>query len=101
MRVRRVERPQVLEGRASGAIEGDGRWSFAAAGARTVVRYDWHIRTHGWMNWLEPLARPLFRWNHDVVMREGAKGLARRLATTVETEGRTFRPLPDADCADA
>ncbi|MCA8379914.1 SRPBCC family protein [Burkholderia cenocepacia] len=101
MRVRRVERPHALEGRASGAIEGDGRWSFAAAGARTVVRYDWHIRTHGWMNWLEPLARPLFRWNHDVVMREGAKGLARRLATTVETEGRTFRPLPDADCADA
>ena len=77
MRVRRVEPPHVLEGRASGAIEGDGCWSFVADGARTIVRYDWHIRTHvRWMNWLEPLGRPLFRWNHDVVMREGAKGRA-------------------------
>ncbi|HDR9872248.1 SRPBCC family protein [Burkholderia cenocepacia] len=102
MRVRRVERPYALEGHASGAIEGDGRWSFVADGARTVVRYDWHIRTHArWMNWLEPLARPLFRWNHDVVMREGAKGLARRLGAAVETDGRTFRPLSGADCADA
>ncbi|WP_176049430.1 SRPBCC family protein [Burkholderia sp. BCC1644] len=102
MRVLRVEWPHALEGRASGAIEGDGRWSFAGDGARTVVRYDWHIRTQvRWMNWLEPLARPLFRWNHDVVMREGAKGLARLLDAAVEMDGRTFRPLSGAGCADA
>ncbi|ABO53804.1 SRPBCC family protein [Burkholderia vietnamiensis] len=99
MRVLRVERPRVLAGRASGAIEGDGRWSFRGDGARTVVRYDWHIRTREpWMNWLAPVARPLFTWNHDVVMREGARGLARLLGTTVETDGRTFRPV--AGCPD-
>jgi hypothetical protein len=31
------------------------------------------------MNLLAPLARPIFRWNHDVVMDWGADGLARRL----------------------
>ncbi|KVA12975.1 polyketide cyclase [Burkholderia latens] len=99
MRVLRVERPHVLEGRASGAIEGDGRWSFTGDGTCTVVRYDWHIRTcERWMNWLEPVARPLFVWNHGVVMREGAKGLARLLGATVETDGRRFEPV--AGCPD-
>ncbi|MDI9654103.1 polyketide cyclase, partial [Burkholderia cenocepacia] len=36
-----------------------------------------------------------------VVMREGAKGLARRLGAAVRLDGRTFRPLSGADCADA
>jgi hypothetical protein len=31
------------------------------------------------MNWLGPLARPAFAWNHDVVMHAGGEGLARRL----------------------
>jgi hypothetical protein len=31
------------------------------------------------MNWLAPLARPLFRWNHDAVMRAGGRGLAQLL----------------------
>ena len=93
MRVLRVEPMQLLEGRASGAVEGDGRWTFAGDGHRTIVRYEWHIRTHiRWMNWLATLARPLFAWNHDVVMREGAKGLARLLGAPVEADGRTFVP---------
>jgi len=31
------------------------------------------------MNMLSPLARPLFKWNHDVVMSWGAEGLRKRL----------------------
>ena len=31
------------------------------------------------MNLLAPVARPLFKWNHDVVMNWGAEGLAKRL----------------------
>ncbi|KUZ71648.1 polyketide cyclase [Burkholderia ubonensis] len=104
MRVLRVEPMRVLEGRASGAVEGDGRWSFAGDAERTVVRYDWHIRTHvRWMNWLAPLARPLFKWNHDVVMREGARGLAQLLGACVEADGRSFAPVAGACracCAD-
>ena len=40
------------------------------------------------MNLLAPLARPIFEWNHDVVMRRGAEGLARLLgARLVRVEG--------------
>jgi hypothetical protein len=31
------------------------------------------------MNRLAPVARPLFAWNHDAVMRQGAEGLAHLL----------------------
>lgn len=73
-----------LEGEASGEVEGRGIWSFSDYGEETIVRYDWHVRTTlRWMNYLAPLAAPVFRWNHDTVMREGAKGLARKLGTRV------------------
>ncbi|MGL5474431.1 MAG: SRPBCC family protein [Citrobacter braakii] len=74
----------LLEGQASGAVEGRGVWSFTPNGTATIVRYDWNVRTTiRWMNYLAPLAAPVFRWNHNTVMREGARGLARKLATTV------------------
>lgn len=76
----RVEPHVALEGSASGAVEGTGRWTFSTHGAVTTVRYEWHVRTTKcWMNLLAPFARPLFRWNHDAVMRQGGEGLARLL----------------------
>lgn len=75
----------LLEGEASGEVEGRGVWSLTERGRETIVRYDWDIRTNArWMNVLAPLAGPVFRWNHDRVMRDGAKGLARRLGRRVE-----------------
>ncbi len=77
----RVERPFLLEGRASGGMEGVGRWRlFAENEALTAVTYEWNVRpTARWMQLLAPLAAPVFRWNHDYVMRAGGEGLARRL----------------------
>jgi len=63
-----------------------GRWHFAADGSRTVVRYDWHVRTaSAWMNVvaLAPPARLAFRWNHDSIMREGGLALARLLEARI------------------
>jgi uncharacterized protein YndB with AHSA1/START domain len=80
MRVTRVVPMTTLEGEASGMVEGVGRWHFAPLENGTQVRYDWHVRTRRWwMNLLAPLARPLFRWNHDAIMHEGGLALARRL----------------------
>jgi hypothetical protein len=40
------------------------------------------------MNLLAPIARPLFKWNHNVVMSWGAKGLEERLGATVNEQVR-------------
>jgi len=80
IRVVRVTPAVALEGIASGELEGTGRWRFSQQGSTTSVCYEWRVRTvKGWMNVLAPVARPLFQWNHNVIMREGGKGLARLL----------------------
>jgi uncharacterized protein YndB with AHSA1/START domain len=76
MRTARVERPHLIEGVADGELTGFGRWRLAPDGLRTRVRYDWQVEaTKPWMRILAPVARPLFAWNHDVVMRWGLDGL--------------------------
>ncbi len=78
-RVTRVERPHLIEGSASGELEGTGRWRLFE-GQGTAAVYEWRVRTtRRWMNVLGPVARPAFAWNHDLVMRQGATGIARRL----------------------
>ena len=80
VRVTRIVPLTMLEGQASGEVEGVGRWRFSREGDVTVVCYEWQIRTNRlWMNVIAPLARPLFKWNHDQVMRQGAEGMARLL----------------------
>ena len=76
--VTRVERHRLLEALVVGEVEGIGRWKFAFQDDITILSYEWKVRTtRRWMNLLAPLAKPLFRWNHDVLMREGGQGLAR------------------------
>lgn len=83
MRVTRVERPYVIEGEATGELEGRGVWRLYD-GDGTAVVYDWRVRTtQPWMNLLGPVARPAFAWNHDLVMRQGGFGLARELGATL------------------
>ena len=75
-RVTRREPPHLLEGIADGELAGVGRWRLYE-GRGTAAVYEWNVRTsRAWMNRLAPVARPLFAWNHDVVMRQGAEGLA-------------------------
>ncbi len=76
----RVEPGAALEGIASGELEGIGRWRFSQEGPITSVCYEWRVRTtRRWMNLLAPVAGPLFKWNHNLIMRAGGKGLARLL----------------------
>lgn len=80
MTATRIEPPRRLEGRARGDVDGLGCWRLRGEGAWTVVRYDWHVWLNKpWMRRLSPWAWPLFRWNHDVVMRWGAEGMAAHL----------------------
>jgi uncharacterized membrane protein len=83
-RVVRVEEPYLMEGRATGELEGVGVWRLYEGPAGTAVVYSWRVRTtKAWMNALGPLPRPAFRWNHDRVMEQGGIGLARRLGASL------------------
>ena len=82
METTRVEPMCLIEGKATGELEGFGCWRLTASAGGTRVRYDWEVVANKWwMRWLAPLARPAFEWNHDVVMEWGRAGLARRVAS--------------------
>jgi hypothetical protein len=83
-----VQRPSVMGGRATGELEGTGRWRLFEQDGVTAVVYEWNVATtKQWMNALAPLARPVFAWNHDVVMRQGGEGLARHLGMPLLAQG--------------
>jgi uncharacterized protein YndB with AHSA1/START domain len=80
IRTTRVERPQMLEGDATGELAGIGRWRLFEQDGMTAEIYEWNVRTtRAWMNLLAPVGRPAFQWNHDYVMRNGGRGLAKLL----------------------
>lgn len=75
-----IEPMRRIEGRATGELDGTGIWTLRTESGLTIVRYDWTVDvTKAWMRRLAPLLRPVFAWNHGVVMRRGEAGLARRL----------------------
>ena len=59
----------------------------------TAVVYEWNVSTtKPWMNLLAPIARPLFAWNHDWVMRNG--GPASRRCSAAVSWRRLSRERP-------
>jgi uncharacterized protein YndB with AHSA1/START domain len=80
VRTSKVEKPYLLEGNAEGELAGIGRWRLFEQGGVTAALYEWNVRTtRAWMNLISPLARPIFAVNHDYVMRNGGRGLAKLL----------------------
>jgi hypothetical protein len=78
----RVEPRTVIEGRASGELDGTGRWTLTSEGSGCNLRYDWIVEvTKPWMVNLAFILKPVFSWNHSVVMERGRQGIVRRLAT--------------------
>ena len=77
IKTRTVEKPRLIEGDASGELEGVGRWRLFEEHGVTAAVYEWNVHTtKRWMNLLAPVARPIFQVNHDWVMRNGATGIA-------------------------
>ncbi|MCE3282570.1 MAG: hypothetical protein K0Q66_1307 [Chitinophagaceae bacterium] len=69
-----------LHGIASGDLEGEGTWHFFEKDGITYLQCDWRVNTKlGWMNAAAFLLKPLFRYNHKVIMNRGARGLAKKL----------------------
>lgn len=79
-----VVRYERIRGVARGELNGQGLWEFSPDENSTRVRYTWSVNlVKPWMRRLKPIAAPLFRWNHNAVMRAGEAGLARHLNTKV------------------
>lgn len=71
---------RLLHGHAFGDLEGKGTWRFSEADGITTLECEWEVcTTKKWMSALSFLLRPLFSYNHHLVMRWGAEGLARKL----------------------
>jgi uncharacterized protein YndB with AHSA1/START domain len=75
-RITQIEPPFLIAADADGELAGTGRWRLFD-GRDTAVTYEWNVRTtRRWMNLVAPVAGPIFRWNHNVVMHQGGQGLA-------------------------
>jgi uncharacterized protein YndB with AHSA1/START domain len=83
-----VDPPRSMKGTARGELDGRGHWRLFEQDGVTAVVYDWQVATtRRWMNLLAPVARPVFEYNHDVVMGWGGEGLARRLQAPLLASG--------------
>jgi polyketide cyclase/dehydrase/lipid transport protein len=88
MRVTRSQPPHLIEAHVSGELVGVGIWRLYESPAGTALVYSWNVSTaRTWMNRLAPVGRPIFVWNHDHVMRQGARGLADRLGVELVAHG--------------
>ena len=77
--IERVEYKK-LSGIAFGELEGNGTWVFEHHNGVTWVICFWNVITNKpWMNYLSFILKPLFQYNHNVLMKWGYDGLAKQL----------------------
>jgi hypothetical protein len=75
-----VVRNERIRALARGQLNGQGLWELSPDESSTRVRYTWRVNlVQPWMRRMRFIAAPVFRWNHNGVMRAGAVGLARHL----------------------
>jgi uncharacterized protein YndB with AHSA1/START domain len=75
-RIVRLEPPRELEVHVVGDLRGTGVWTLTTAGGKVHVRFDWRVHTdRALLRVLTPLLRPVFRWNHNVAIRQAMAGL--------------------------
>jgi uncharacterized protein YndB with AHSA1/START domain len=83
-RVVRLERSDELEVDVVGDLRGRGVWTLSDRDGKVHVRFDWRVfADRPLLRSLTPVLRPVFRWNHNVAIRDAMRGLepyARRQA---------------------
>lgn len=87
--VTRASKPSMGRFEASGDLEGTGQFRLETTDSgSTLLTFDWLVMTpKSWMNYLAPLAKPVFVWSHHRLMEDFGAGLAR--ATSSDLLGVT------------
>ncbi len=79
----RIDR-KLLKGTANGDLTGTGEWHFDVKDGFTFIECRWNVSTtKGWMNLLAFMLQPAFKYNHRLVMKNGARSLEKRLGVKV------------------
>jgi uncharacterized protein YndB with AHSA1/START domain len=72
----RLEPPRVIEAEVDGDLRGRGVWTLTPADGKIHVRFDWRVfADRPLLRVLTPVLRPLFRWNHNVAIKQAMLGL--------------------------
>jgi hypothetical protein len=88
----RIEEARLLDGRATGDLEGTCTWRLSPANGGTELRFAVDVRTgRWWMNVPNPLAPSIVRASFETIMAWGREGLERTLGLPVEVRA------PDAE----
>ena len=81
----RLESKRLLEGRASGDLEGICKWTFTPVNGGTEIRFTVDVRPgRWWMNLPLPFVPLIVRANFETIMRWGREGLERKLGVVVK-----------------
>lgn len=86
-----VVAPSEIGFDAGGHLRGIGRVTLVPErqGKATRMHIEWRVRpTQRWMNLLTPIAAPVFRAAHALMMRQGEKGLGKALANHMAASPR-------------
>jgi hypothetical protein len=76
----------VLEARLEGDLVGTSRWTVTADGTGCQAVFDEDVEVgKGALRAVGRLARPALRFNHDLMMRAGEKGLRRMLTGEIRS----------------
>jgi hypothetical protein len=75
----------------AGDLKGSGSWRFTSNSDNcTAMKIDWDVQpTKPWMRLLSPLLRPVFVYNHHLIMEDGERSLNRYLKNSPETSAPT------------
>lgn len=81
----RIEGGKLLDGRASGDLEGSCKWTLLPAEGGTLLHFDVDVRTgRWWMNLPIPFVPRIVQASFNTLMGWGREGLERTLGVPVE-----------------
>ncbi|SDL73026.1 hypothetical protein [Tessaracoccus oleiagri] len=90
-----VDRPRRIDITSTGDLIGVGRFQLGSGPeAVATLAFTWLVSTpKRWMSAAAPVARPMFVWNHDRMMRAFGEGLAERSGLELlEVRNSSLRP---------